>query len=362
MRTPLYDVHVGLCARMAPFAGWDMPIQYSGIVAEHLATRTTCGMFDTCHMGEFELRGSSAVADLDRLLSARISTMVDGQCRYAYLLNEQGGVLDDLTCYRFSAEHYMLVVNAGTCPRDYAWIRSRCSTTTTCRDLSAETAKLDVQGPKAREVMERAFEAQMPALGYFRFAAVTLAGVSCILSRTGYTGEFGYEIYFPASRAVEFWSRLVGAGAVPAGLGARDTLRLEMGYPLYGHELNEERTPIGASRGMFVDLTKEFIGRTACVREKDFGSGQCLVGLRLESRRAARAGDAVRSGTEVIGQVTSGSFAPSLGVAVAMAYVNANMATVGNRLDIAIHGGSLPAVAVDLPFYRNGTARSSSKA
>lgn len=358
MKTPLYEAHVALGARMAPFAGWDMPIQYEGIIPEHLHTRARCGVFDTCHMGEFELRGATAESDLERLLTTRVSNLAVGQCRYAYLLNERGGVLDDLTCYRFAPDRFWLVVNAGPRASDADWVRTHCSPATVFEDRSEALAKLDVQGPLSRQVMEQAFETVLPELGYFRFAEVKLNGVPCVLSRTGYTGEWGYELYFPAEHAVPFWERLLATpGAQPVGLGARDTLRLEMGYPLYGHELTADRTPAGVAGGRFLDLARPFIGRDIVRAELERGPRERLVGLTLEGRRAGRAGARVWWGEDIVGVVTSGSYAPSLGRAVALALVSSECAVAGTALEIEVTGGRLRASVADLPFYRQGTAR-----
>jgi aminomethyltransferase len=358
MKTPLYETHARLKARIAPFGGWDMPIQYEGILAEHEATRTRCTVFDTCHMGEFDLRGPTAEADLERLLTMNVATIRQGQCRYGYLLRDDGGVLDDLTCYRRAPDHFLLVVNAGTLAGDANWIRSHLSAGTQFIDLSPSTAKLDVQGPASREVMEKAFGAPLPDLKYFWFADVTLKGVRCTVSRTGYTGEWGYEIYFPADKAQPFWDLLTANGAKPAGLGCRDTLRLEVGYPLYGHELTTERTPVAATRGQFMDTKKDFIGRAAVLRDLEKGTPRYLVGLKLDSRRAARAHDKLTLGDKEVGEITSGSLAPSLGVAVAMAYLDAELCKPGQLVQVPVAGGkSLPATVVELPFYRNGTAR-----
>jgi aminomethyltransferase len=357
-RTPLYAAHVALGARMAAFGGWDMPIQYGGILAEHHHARRNVSVFDTGHMGEFELDGPTALSDLERLLTQSIAGIHVGQCRYGYLLRNDGGVLDDLTCYRRAADRFLLVVNAGTLDGDREWIRSRLSPETRFRDLSRETAKLDVQGPASRAAMERVFEVALPDLGYFRFAETTLQGADCILSRTGYTGEWGYEIYFPAARAVEFWERLLRDAEVkPAGLGARDTLRIEVGYPLYGHELSTERTPVPATHGQFIDPSKDFIGRDAVERDLRRGVAQVLTGLKLETKRAARAQDTVLKDGKKVGFVTSGSIAPSLGFAVAMAYVNRELATPGTALQVGVHGDLLPAMVTDMPFYTRGTAR-----
>lgn len=357
MKTPLYDRHVSLKARMAPFAGWDMPIQYQGILPEHEATRKGCAVFDICHMGEFELEGPSAAADLEKLMTCSIATLKDGQCRYGFLLREDGGVLDDLTCYRWTQNRYWLVVNAGTRPGDFEWIRSHISDGTALRDISDRTAKLDVQGPGSMALLSRAFGVEWPTLGYFRFTRITAGGIPMVVSRTGYTGEWGYELYFDAPRANEAWDVLLKAGAVPVGLGARDTLRLEVGYPLYGHELGLERTPVALARGAFMDMTKEFIGKAACQRDLEAGAGRYMTGLVLEGKRAARAGDIVCLGDRDVGIVTSGSLAPSLGVAVALAYVEDALTAPGTALEIQVKGARLPARVHALPFYDKGTAR-----
>ena len=357
-KTPLHDAHRALNARMGPFGGWDMPIQYEGILAEHEHTRKAVSAFDICHMGEFDLRGPTAESDLERLLTQRVSTIAIGQCRYGYLLREDGGVLDDLTCYRLAADRFYLVVNAGTLDQDREWIRSHLSPATTFTDVSGDTGKIDVQGPASRAAMESALNVKLPDLKYFRAEEVTLLGAPCLLSRTGYTGEWGYELYMPTSKTRMFWDALLSAGQIkPAGLGARDTLRLEVGYPLYGHELSVERTPAAATRGSFVDITKDFIGKAAVVRDLDHGCPRYLAGLRLESRRAARAHDKVLHQGAAVGEVTSGSVAPSLGVAIAFAYINANLCAPGTEVELDVHGKPLPAVVVEIPFYKDGTAR-----
>ncbi len=360
MKTPLYDSHVALGARMGPFGGWDMPIQYAGILPEHAHTRTKTSIFDICHMGEFELSGPTAEADLERVLTQNIQTLAIGQCRYGYLLREDGGVLDDLTCYRLGADRFWLVVNAGTCAGDAEWIQGHLSATTKFLDLSPTIAKLDIQGPTSRAEMEAVTGFPLPDLKYFRFAEITLWGEPCLLSRTGYTGEWGYELYFPWNKAVEFWDRfLASPNILPAGLGARDTLRLEMGYPLYGHELSTERTPVATGRGSFMDRKKEFIGKPAVERDLEQGAGRYLAGLRLESKRAARAHDPVFQGDHRVGEVTSGSLAPSLGVAVALAFVEAGVSGPGTPLAVEVRGARLPATVAPLPFYPAGTARKS---
>ena len=340
---------------MGEFGGWDMPIQYVGILAEHAQTRERASLFDICHMGELELSGPEAAGDLDRLLTCSVGTLAVGQVRYGYLLNEAGGVLDDLTVYRLAEERYWLVVNAGTAEGDARWIGGRLSDSTVFVDRSDEVAKLDLQGPLAREVLEAVCGISVEGLRYFKCAQFG----SMWVSRTGYTGELGYELYVPVQEAEALWEALLGHGACePAGLGARDTLRLEMGYPLYGHELEEAYSPVATGGGAFVDMAKTFVG---CERVKvDLeADGERVVGLRFDSKRAARDGDRVFVGERVVGRVTSGSVAPSLGVAVAMARVEAVAGNVGEMVAVEIRGRRLTAEVVALPFYAEGTARCS---
>jgi aminomethyltransferase len=361
MKTPLYDTHVALGARMAPFGGWDMPIQYEGILAEHEYTRRVCGIFDICHMGEFELSGPTAEQDLDRLLTLPVKSIAVGQCKYGFLLRDHGGVIDDLTCYRLGPDHFMLVVNAATCAGDAEWIVPRLSPATRFHDISAWTGKLDIQGPESRAGIEDALGVPVPDLKYFHFTRINLLGASCLLSRTGYTGEWGYELYIPMELTKAFWDKLCLPGRIkPIGLGARDTLRLEVGYPLYGHELTEGQSPVAAFGKNFVDLNKDFIGRSGVARDLELGTPRVLTGLKLSSKRAARAGDEVKQGHRVVGTVTSGSLAPSLGYAVAMAYVERAVVEARTPVEVASRGASLAAETTPLPFYREGTARRAS--
>jgi len=339
------------------FAGWDMPVQYEGILAEHQRTRRACTVFDTCHMGEFELSGPGAAADLERLLTMRIGTMAVGQCRYGYLLREDGGVLDDLTCYRLGPDRFWLIVNAATRFGDFEWLRAHVAPSTRLQDRSDELGKLDVQGPHSWRVLGAALGRSVPALKYFRLLETEWNGHPVLVSRTGYTGEWGYEVYLPAHATVELWRRLLASGASPAGLGARDTLRLEMGYPLYGHELSTERTPVAATRGAFVDMTKEFVGREAVRRDLERGCARYLAGLRLDGRRAARSGATILRDGRPVGEVTSGAYAPSLGVAVALGYVDAELTQEGTRLELKAGSARLIGTVVPLPFWTHGTAR-----
>jgi aminomethyltransferase len=356
-KTTLHEQHIELGARMGEFGGWDMPIQYAGILQEHEHTRTKASVFDICHMGEFELSGPSALADLERILTCNVRKLAVGQVRYGFMLNDEGGVIDDLTCYRLDHDRYMLVVNAGTAPEDAKWIKNHISSETCFVDLSPEMAKLDIQGPKSRDVLEDVFGCALPDLGYFRAKEFEAMDASCILSRTGYTGDWGYEIYLPNEAARTLWDKIIEHElAAPGGLGARDTLRLEMGYSLYGHELSATRSPVATSRGAFIDMKKDFIGKSRV--QIDLNNPELkLIGLQFDSKRAAREHDKVYHNEIEVGEVTSGSLAPSLGVAVAMAFVQSGCSELGKILQVDIRGKKFSAKVVELPFYKNATAR-----
>lgn len=338
---------------MGEFGGWDMPIQYEGILAEHQQTRTASSLFDICHMGEFEISGSTAEMDLERLLTCSIASLNVGQVRYGYLLNEMGGVLDDLTVYRLDYDRFWLVVNAGTAAADAAWISRNLQQTTVFNDISDQIAKLDLQGPASKSVLEAVYGCSFADLRYFRFQSLRDGWVS----RTGYTGELGYEVYVPVDEAAALWdSFLAHPKCAPAGLGARDTLRLEMGYPLYGHELDATHSPVETGDGMFIDWNKAFIGKARCDADKLYGT-QRVVGLQLASKRAAREQDRVFYKNELVGYITSGSVAPSLNVAVAMARLDGSCCEVGHQVEVEIRGRFQEAQVVSLPFYQSGSAR-----
>jgi aminomethyltransferase len=354
--TPLVASHQAAGGRMVPFAGWLMPVQYpTGIVAEHLHTRQQASLFDCSHMGQFRLRGHDLPAVLDRLLPRPVADQPLGTCRYNFLLADDGTVVDDIVVYRVDHDHYYLVVNAGTRLGDAAYLRAALPPHIAFADESDATAKLDLQGPAARTVL-----AQLGLLAerlprYFRFCETTLAGIPLLLSRTGYTGELGYELYCAADRAVELWQLLLAQAPVrPAGLGARDTLRLEMGYPLYGHELHRQTTPVAAGFGHLLKLERDFPGAAALRQPPP----QRLVGIRLQSRRVARETTPVHlpDGTSV-GMVTSGSYSPSLQTAIAMAYVAVAHTAPGTLLHLGTAKATLPGTVVPLPFYTQGTAR-----
>ena len=355
--TVLHDAHLKLNAKMAPFGGFDMPIQYEGIVKEHEAVRTACGVFDTCHMGEFIIEGDNAQADLEALLTCPVASLPIGSCRYGYICNDKGGTIDDQVIYRLGADSFMMVVNASTRLNDFEWVRSHVSAQTIARDISDDTAKLDIQGPLSARIVNSLLDEEINSLRFYTFMKNSWKGTPVTVSRTGYTGELGYEVYLPASLAEKFWDEVLAAGAKPCGLGCRDTLRLEMGMPLYGHELNEKRNPAEAGFTRAIDSTKVFVGSKAVLDKS--AAKQKLVALSLEGRRAARADDIVFSadGKKKIGTVTSGSFSPSLKAAIALAYVSDEYAIADSSLAISVGGQMLSAKISALPFYKDATGR-----
>jgi aminomethyltransferase len=351
--TPLTAWHTKHGAKMAPFAGYEMPIQYEGILAEHHHTRAQASVFDICHMGEFRLKGAKSREALSGLVTQNLASLGPGRCRYGFLLGEAGGILDDLIVYCLSDEEYMLVVNGSRAAADFAWIKARLPERLFFEDITEFTAKIDLQGPASRVVLEKVFGRDFSFLGYFSFVKAEFEDDPCIVSRTGYTGELGYEFYLREDRAPALWERLLAEAQVkPAGLGARDTLRLELGYPLYGQDLDEKHTPAEAGLDMFVKSPADFVGKAGA-----FTVRTRLIPLSVAGRRSARTHDAVclPSG-EQVGEVTSGSFAPSLGHCVALAYVRADAAEEKNFV-IRAARTELEANRTELPFYKDGTAR-----
>ena len=353
LRTPLTSWHEAQGAKMAPFAGWLMPIQYEGILAEHLHTRTHAGLFDICHMGEFRIEGPGAAEALSRAVSHNLETLAPGKCRYGFLLNEKGGVLDDGIIYRFGPESFMAVVNAACAANDLATLRARLPESVNITDISNETGKVDLQGPDSLDVLEKLMGENFHDLGYFSFREAQWQGVPVLVSRTGYTGELGYELYLPAGKTEDFWKALLADKRVkPVGLGARDTLRLESGLPLYGHDLDENHSPVEAGMGRMMTSQAAYVGKEGAQTVREV-----LVPLKIEGRRAARHGDdiALPDGT-VVGRVTSGSFAPSLGYVIAFGWVDAAHAN-GESFVVRAARTELPAQKVEIPFYKDGTAR-----
>jgi aminomethyltransferase len=353
-RTILHDSHVRLGARMVDFGGWDMPVQYDGILAEHHRTRQDVSMFDTCHMDAFCVEGPGSQDFLSRLVTQDLRSLADGRCRYGFLLRDDGGVLDDLIVYRFAADRWMAVVNAGTAPGDFAWFHSHAPAVgVALQDLRGIQGKIDVQGPNSSRPVEAFLGINLADMKYFSFRTFTVDGVAGVVSRTGYTGEHGYEIYAPVATILTFWERLLALGVKPAGLGARDTLRLEAGLPLYGHELSTEVSPAEAGMTKYAAKNEEFIGRAAFLARQAGGVARRLVGFKIAGRQSARNGNRVLdSAGAAAGHVTSGSFAPTLGYAIGCAYVQPDLAAPDTALTIDMGSRQLEARVSPLPFYR----------
>ncbi|BDV41411.1 aminomethyltransferase [Geotalea uraniireducens] len=354
--TPLVEEHCRRNALMAPFGGWNMPIQYEGIIAEHRWCREKAALFDICHMGEFLFTGDIVAGGLEDVFTFSVASIPVGRSRYGFLLNEQGGIIDDLIVFRLAEDEAMVVVNAATIDNDFAVINSRL-TGGTFRNISAETGKLDLQGPLAREVLTTLVPG-IAGLPYFKFVKTTLLGAEAMVSRTGYTGELGYEVFLPAGKTVELWSRLLADERVkPAGLGARDVLRLEVGYSLYGSDIDETTTPLEAGLAAFVNFDKPFVGRDALLRQQTEGIRRAKVAFQVGSRRSPRHHYEICFEGRAVGTVTSGVFSPMLGCGIGIGFVTPEVAVVGAPLTIRHDRVSMDATAVELPFYRGGSLR-----
>jgi aminomethyltransferase len=365
-KTALYERHVVLGARMVPFAGYMMPLSYAGQIAEHEAVRTGLGLFDLSHMGEFRLTGPEALAAADRLVTNRILGIPVGQAVYSPMCREDAGIVDDLIVYNL-ADSVLLVVNAANLDKDEAWIREHLPAGVTFANESDETSLVAVQGPGTERFLSGFTETDLSALDTYTAVAGSVAGVPCLISRTGYTGEDGFELYIRGARAGEVWDQLLAKGAAagmaPVGLAARDTLRFEMGYCLYGNDIDDTTTPLEAGLGWTVKLDKDaFIGKQALAAQKEQGVSRKLVGLVPDSeRKIPRQGYAVVDGGETAGHITSGTFSPSLGRGLAMGYVQTSRAEAGRRLGIDIRGRVEDATVARLPFYTKGSRRAPRK-
>jgi aminomethyltransferase len=342
LRTPLYDRHVALGARMVPFAGWEMPVSYDGVIPEHRAVRADCGVFDVSHMGEIEVEGPRAHELLQSLLSNDLDRVQPGQAQYTLLTNESGGIVDDLIAYRLEPYRYLLIVNASNREADFEWLKEREVSGSDVRDVSDEYALLAVQGPSS---LERLGLEEAPA---FTFAVGEIDGVECMVNRTGYTGEAGVELLVMAEDAPELWDRVVERGAKPAGLGARDTLRLEVCYPLHGNDITAETDAISAGLGWVCALDKDFTGAEHLRRIKGDGPERKLAAFVMEERAIPRHGMPIDGG----GEVTSGTHSPMLDVGIGMGYVPADCAEPDLNLTIDVRGRSRRARVVKKPIYK----------
>lgn len=355
-RTPLYDTHVALGARMVPFGGYEMPVQYpGGITAEHKAVRERCGLFDVSHMGEVIVRGPDAIRFVSSVTSNDVAALGLGQVHYSTLLRADGTVVDDLLVYRF-ADHLMLVINAGNRAKDLVHLREHIAGfDCVMEDISEETALLAIQGPNAPAIVASMTDVAIADIRFYWFTEGLVAGVPCIISRTGYTGELGFELYFDAAHAEKMWKAVMAAGDVtPCGLGSRDTLRLEAGLCLYGHELDDHITPLEAGLGWLVKLDKTgpFLGKDTLVRQYQDGTDRKLVGFTFDERAIPRNGYPVIYGGVAIGEVRSGTMSPTLGVPIGTCFLPTAAAVEGTRFEVDIRGKRVAARVVKMPFYK----------
>ena len=356
--TPLYARHISLGAKMVPFAGWEMPIQYSGIVAEHRAVRGAAGIFDLSHMGEFYFEGSGALSALDGLVSSDIAGLEIGHARYGLLTNEKGTIVDDVIVYRVAPDRLAMVVNAANIEKDAAHVRRHLPSGVRFDDLSMETALIAPQGPRAARILSRIAAMNVDDLMPFGVTATKVAGVAATVARTGYTGEDGFEVFVRNDDATKVWDALLDAGkdddVRPIGLGARDTLRLEARFSLYGNEIDETTNPIEAGLSWTCKLDKQFLGRDAIAKIKEDGPRRRIAGLVVDGG-VARHGYPMTQGGEVVGLVTSGTFGPTVEKNIALAYVPATSSKVGTTLAVRIRERDVPATVVKTPFYRRDT-------
>ena len=355
LRTPLFDTHVRAGARMVEFAGWEMPVQYEGVLAEHEAVRTRVGLFDVSHMGEVIFRGPKALAALNRAFTNDLSKVADGQAQYGCLCRETGGIVDDVVVYRRSAEDLLVCVNAANRKKDFDWLLAHAGGAEVTNE-SDEWAQLALQGPLAAQLLQRLTNVNLTVLRTYRFAGGEVAGIPCLVARTGYTGEDGFELFCPPAQAERLWGELMEAGRheriAPCGLGARDSLRLEMAYRLYGSDMDDSTTPLEAGLAWVVKLEKgEFVGREALVRQREQGLSRKLVGFVLTDAGIARHGYPVLQDGRRVGEVTSGTRSPSLGASVGLAYVPPALAAEGSTFAVEIRGKPTAAKVVKTPFY-----------
>jgi len=357
--TALTHIHEELGAKLVPFAGYNMPVSYEGVNAEHETVRSGVGVFDVSHMGEFLITGKDALALVQKVTSNDASKLVDGQAQYSCLPNSDGGIVDDLIVYRLEEEKWLLVVNASNIDKDWAWISSHNTMNAEMRNLSEDYSLLAIQGPKAIEAMQSLTSEDLSAIKFYTFKVSDFAGIEhVIISATGYTGSGGFEIYCKNSEVEQVWKKVMEAGAEygikPIGLAARDTLRLEMGYCLYGNDIDDTTSPIEAGLGWITKFSKTFTNSEALEAEKKHGSKRKLVAFEIDERGIPRHGyDIVDSHGVKIGEVTSGTMSPSLGKGIGLGYVPTVFAEVGSKIYIQVRKNALPATVVKLPFYKN---------
>ena len=356
--TALSEIHAALGAKMVPFAGYNMPVSYQGINIEHQTVREKVGVFDVSHMGEFFVTGPNALSLIQRVCSNDASKLEDGQAQYSCFPNEDGGVVDDLIVYRIAAEKWLLVVNASNIDKDWAWINSHNTMEATLENSSDHYSLLAIQGPKSIQAMQSLTQENLSAIKFYTFKINTFAGVeNVIISATGYTGSGGFEIYCKNTQVAKIWTKVLEAGAdwgiQPIGLAARDTLRLEMGYCLYGNDIDDTTSPLEAGLGWITKFNKDFINSESLKKQKEIGVSKTLVGFELSQRGIPRQGYAIVDAQgNSIGRVTSGTMSPSMGKGIGLGYVPMALKEVGSQIHIQIRNKIVPAMVVKLPFYK----------
>lgn len=356
-RTPLYDAHVKAEAKIVEFGGWEMPIQYTGVIAEHNACRTTAGLFDVSHMGEIDVTGPDALKFVNKIITNDASKMRVKQCMYSPMCYENGGVVDDLLVYKMADNHYYIVVNASNTDKDFEWFKQNIEDLSVeVKNLSTVIGQIAIQGPKAEKILQLITNADLATIKYYWFDYGLVDGVEALISRTGYTGEDGFEVYFKPGFATQIWDRLIavgkGEGLVPVGLGARDTLRLEARMPLYGHEMSADISPLEAGLGTFVKLDKDnFNGRNALIAQKEKGLIRKAVGFEVTGRGIPRSDYLIKKDGDIIGWVTSGTFSPTLNKGIGLAIVNSEFAVMDMDFEIDIRGKGVAAKVIKTPFY-----------
>jgi aminomethyltransferase len=357
-KTAFNDIHRSLGAKLVEFGGFEMPVQYTGIIQEHLAVRKRVGVFDVSHMGEFEVRGKDALTFLQTMTINDASKLEEGRAQYSAMCYDNGGIVDDLLVYH-CGDRYMLVVNASNTKKDFEWLKSHLKGDVDLRDVSDATSLLAVQGPQSLAVLQKLTDTKLSAIEYYHFAKGKIVGVPMIISRTGYTGELGFELYFDADAAAaqKVWKAVFDAGKeheiAPVGLGARDTLRLEMGYCLYGNDIDQTTHPLEAGLGWITKLNKgEFIGKPVLLKAKQEGMKRKLVGFTLPKKAVARHGYTLSANGSQVGQVTSGTFSPSLERGIGMGYVATAHTEPGGSVNVMIRGSAVPATVVKIPFLQ----------
>lgn len=357
-KTPLYDEHVKLGGRIVDFAGWEMPVQYSGVMEEHRAVRKAAGLFDVSHMGQFLITGPEAAACVQSLTTNDVSKMTDGRAQYSILCNERGTVVDDIIVYRFSPTRFILVVNASNVDKDFAWVTQHNQKKATIENVSDQYALIAFQGPKAPELLQTLTSTKLSEIGTYYFTEGTVAGKNAIIARTGYTGEDGFELFLAPKDAPAVWQALLEKGkphgVLPTGLGARDTLRLEMKYSLYGHEITDETNPLEAGLAWVVklDTPEDFVGKNALLEIKRKGPTRALIGFEMKDAGIPRQGYPILVQGKTVGIVTSGTMSPSIERAIGIGYVPLAASQIGSTISIDIRGRAREAVVVKTPFYK----------